>query len=368
MAPHLSSAAPRGEGELVIRGCAISYEVVGKTGGRTPIVLTPGGGGGKNGLRWLAQKLARLGDRQCLIWDRPNCGASGLTLGDDLRQPEPDMQSDFLHELLGELGMSPAVLLGKSNGARLSLIHAVKYPSDVAGLVLLNVTAGSKAAKRLSSERYFKALDACAAGGMKAVAALDHYRTLFEKNPGNKARLLAMDPARFMTQLKVWGDSLARAGDTAAFPVTALAAPLLARVSQPTQCVFIADEGGGDDGMHTLAAMRGAHAAIPGAAGRPVVVSGDKEVFGDAIAAFVASLPAVLEAPPTPSAAERSRPLRSLLDAYPQLPSAAEVGEFWAYYSKVAAENAAEAEREAASACSFGGALDGLYLWRSGRR
>lgn len=367
MAP-LSSAAPRGEGELVIRGCTISFEVLGKTGGKTPIVLTPGGGGGKNGLRWLAQKLAKLGDRQCLIWDRPNCGASGLTLGDDLRQPEPDMQSDFLHELLGELGMAPAVLLGKSNGARLSLIHAAKHPADVAGLVLLNVTAGTKAAKRLSSERYFKALDACAVGGMKAVAALDHYRTLFEKNAGNRARLLAMDPARFMTQLKVWGDSLARAGDSAAFPVTALAVPLLARVSQPTLCVFIPDDGGGDDGMHTLAAMRGAHDAIPGAAERPVLVSSDKDVFGEAIAAFVASLPAVLEPPATPSAAERSRPLCGLPGAYPQLPSEAEVAEYWVYYRRVAAENAAEAAREAASACSFGGALDGLYTWRSGRR
>ena len=86
-----SSIAPKGEGVLTIRGVDISYEILGKTAGGVPIVLTPGGGGGKAGLRWLAQRLR--GSRQALVWDRPNCGHSGMTLGDDLRQPEPDMQA-----------------------------------------------------------------------------------------------------------------------------------------------------------------------------------------------------------------------------------------------------------------------------------
>jgi pimeloyl-ACP methyl ester carboxylesterase len=146
-----SSVAPKGEGVLTLRGVDISYEILGGRAGGVPVVLTPGGGGGKGGFRWLAQRLRT--QRQCLIWDRPNCGASGLTLGDDVRQPEPDMQADFLHELLHNLGMAPAILLGKSNGARLSLIMAAKYPEDVAGLILLNVTNGTKAAKRLSAER-----------------------------------------------------------------------------------------------------------------------------------------------------------------------------------------------------------------------
>lgn len=78
-----SSVAPKGEGVLTIRGVDISYEVLGSKSG-LPVVLTPGGGGGKGGLRWLAQRLR--GARQALIWDRPNCGASSLTLGDDLLQ------------------------------------------------------------------------------------------------------------------------------------------------------------------------------------------------------------------------------------------------------------------------------------------
>ena len=79
--------------------------------------------------------------------------------------------------------------------------------------MLLNVTNGHKAAKRLSSERYLKALDACARGGMEAVAAEPHYVELFAKNPANRARLLSWDAAHFMTQTKMWADFLARAGD-----------------------------------------------------------------------------------------------------------------------------------------------------------
>jgi pimeloyl-ACP methyl ester carboxylesterase len=109
-----SSVAPRGEGTLQLRGLDVSFEVLGKLAGGVPVVLTPGGGGGKGGLRWLAQRLR--GTRQCLIWDRPNCGASGLTLGDSLLQPEPDLQvradtaARALHRLTSHLaGGLPAL-------------------------------------------------------------------------------------------------------------------------------------------------------------------------------------------------------------------------------------------------------------------
>ena len=162
--------------------------------------------------------------------------------------------------------MAPAILLGKSNGARLSLImvrtgdpcswcgadarrgaQAAKYPEDVAGLVLLNVTNGAKAAKRLSNERYFTALDACAKGGMEAVASLPRYKELCAKNPENRMRLAAMDPARFMTQHKLWGDFLARGGSPTEFPVTGLHVDFLKRIKQPALCIYVVDAGGKDD-------------------------------------------------------------------------------------------------------------------------
>ena len=360
-----SSVAPVGPGILDVRGLPIDYEVLGRTGaGHLPLVLTPGGGGGKGGFRWLAQRFKN--GRQCLVWDRPNTGASGYTLGEDERQPEFDMQADFLHFTLHQLGMAPAILLGKSNGARLSLVMAAKYPADVAGLVLLNVTNGSKAAKHLSKERYFKHLDAVASGaGMAAVAHHPHFVSLFEKNPGNKERLLSYPPDRFMLQMKVWGDSLAKAGDSSVFPVTALSRQLLQGIKQPALCVYIQDASGGDDGMHTLSAMQALHAELPGAAARPVVVAEDKEVYCAAIEQFMATVPMPATVPESPSAAAMTQPLRVREGMYPQLPNPKEMQELRAYYAKLASDNADEAANERKALCSFGGIFDGLYTWKA---
>jgi hypothetical protein len=187
---------------------------------------------------------------------------------------------------------------------------------------------------------------------MPAVAAEQHYIDLFLKNPGNRARLLDMDAARFMTQMKMWGDFLARAGDAARFPVTGLDTALLSRIQTPTLCVFVMDEAGKDDGMHTLAAMRALHACLPGAAGRELVVTHDKDRYCAAIDAFAAGIAAPLAPPQSPSFSARSAALCAVPGMYSHLPNDAELAQFAAYYGKVAADNAAEAELEAERACS----------------
>jgi hypothetical protein len=212
---------------------------------------------------------------------------------------------------------------------------------------------------------YYKALDACAKGGMPAVAAEPHYVELFTKNPANKTHLLGWEPARFMTRMKLWGDFLARAGDTTRFPVTGLEAALLRRITQPTLCVYIMDAGGKDDGMHTLSAMRAAHAALPGASGREVVVSHDKEVYTTAIDAFAADFSNAIPPPQSPSFAARSAPLAARPGFYTHLPDDAEVAQFVDYYDRVAADNAAEAERERNTACACNGARAWLSDWRT---
>ena len=60
----------------VIRGVEVCYEVLGHGAG-TPVVITPGGGGGRGALRWLAQRLKA--GRKVIIWDRRAraYGASG---------------------------------------------------------------------------------------------------------------------------------------------------------------------------------------------------------------------------------------------------------------------------------------------------
>jgi hypothetical protein len=212
---------------------------------------------------------------------------------------------------------------------------------------------------------YYKALDTCAKGGMLAVASEPHYVELFAKNPGNKERLLGWDAARFMTRMKVWGDFLARAGDSGRFPVTGLDTALLSRITQPVLCVYIMEPGGKDDGMHTLSAMRAAHAALPGAAGREVVVTHDKEVYTKAIDAFAADFSNTIPPPQSPSFAARSAPLAARPGMYTHLPGDDEVAQFVDYYTRLAADNAAEAERERNAACACNGARAWLSDWRT---
>jgi len=353
-----SSVAPVGAEVLHVRGLEIEIEVHGRTSGGLPVVLTPGGGGGKGGFRWLAQRLKS--GRQTLVWDRPNTGGSGMTLGDDERQPEFDLQADYLHQVLHSLGLLPAVLLGKSNGARLSLVFAAKYPQDCAALVLLNVTNGSKAAKRLSAERYYQHLDTCANFGLAAVAKDPHYTALFERNPANRARLLSWGAERFMLQMKLWGDALSRAGDAVKFPVTGLPRELLQGIQQPALCVYVADPGGKDDGMHTLSAMRALHGCLPGAYG-PAVVTDDKEVYVRAIQDFIGALSPPTHMPQSPSPAKYCAPLAVRPGMYPQLPNDAELAQMRAYYAQRAAEGAEEEAREKKSLCSLGGFFDSWY-------
>lgn len=101
-------------------------------------------------------------------------------------------------------------------------LQAAKCPADVAAVVCLNVTAGQKAARKLSKDRYFKFVDVCTAGGMDLVAKDEHFQNLFERNAANRERLLATDPGVFMARMRSWGDFLQRAGDPQKYPVTGL--------------------------------------------------------------------------------------------------------------------------------------------------
>lgn len=199
---------------------------------------------------------------------------------------------------------------------------------------------------------------------MAAVAALPHYTELLQKNKNNRSRLLAFEPARFMTQMKLWGDFLARAGDAQRFPVTGLDAALLSRIRHPALCIYVVDTGGKDDGMHTLSAMRALHDVLPGAADREVIVSHEKEVYARAIDSFAARMVAPSVPPPSPSFAAREAPLAVTPGMYSHMPDAAEVAQFKSYYEKVAADNAAEAERERNAACACNTARSWLSAWR----
>src|SRR5438105_7542736 len=122
-----------------IRGVDIHYEILGDRG---PFVaLQPGGRRAGSALRSLAGKVAQAGNR-VIIYDRRNCGASGIAIEGESENEE---WAEDLHELLFKLDALPAFIGGSSSGCRLALILALRRPEDVRGLLLWRVTGGAHA-------------------------------------------------------------------------------------------------------------------------------------------------------------------------------------------------------------------------------
>jgi pimeloyl-ACP methyl ester carboxylesterase len=188
-------------GTETVGGLAISYEVVGDAGGRTWVV-TPGGRFSKDdaGLRDMAESLAERGGR-VLLWDRPNCGASDVCFDG---VSESQMQADALAGLLRGLGFGPAVLAGGSGGARVSLLAAASHPDAVAGVAMWWITGRPLGLLALANHYCAGSLRAAWEGGMEAVAALPEWAEVIERNPANRDRFLAQDPAEFIATMERW--------------------------------------------------------------------------------------------------------------------------------------------------------------------
>ena len=78
-----------------VRGVDINYEVLGERG--PWVALQPGGRRGLVGVKPLAEKIAEAGNR-VLIYDRRNCGASGVSF--DGGNSENEIWAEDLRELL----------------------------------------------------------------------------------------------------------------------------------------------------------------------------------------------------------------------------------------------------------------------------
>ena len=182
-----------------VNGLRIAYEILGEG---QPWVITPGGRFSKDygGIREMAQALADRGKR-ALIWDRPNCGASDVCFEG---QSESQMQADVLAGLLRQLDLAPAVIVGGSGGARVSLLTAVRHPDVAAGLAMWWVTGGDFGLMSLAVHYCGASYSAAWQEGMEAVAALPEWEEVLERNPSNRERFLKQDPAAFAATLKDW--------------------------------------------------------------------------------------------------------------------------------------------------------------------
>jgi pimeloyl-ACP methyl ester carboxylesterase len=182
-----------------VNGLTLAYETIGE--GR-PWVITPGGRFTKDepGVRQLAEALAAQGNR-VLIWDRPNCGESDVCFEGS---SESAMQADALVGLLEHLEMTPAVIIGGSGGARVSLLAAA-HPGAASGLGVWWISGGVYGLLTLAMHYCGGSLAAAwTSGGMEAVADLPEWQEVIERNAGNRKRILDQDPETFITAMERW--------------------------------------------------------------------------------------------------------------------------------------------------------------------
>src|SRR5215472_9684830 len=180
------------------RSVDINYEVFGERG--PWVALQPGGRRGLEGVKPLGQKIAEAGNR-VLVYDRRNCGASGISFEGD---SENEVWAADLHELLLQLDALPAFIGGSSSGCRLALLAALRHPAVVRGLLLWRVTGGAFAARRLVEKFYTPFIQRVERGGMEAVCRTEHFAELIKSNPANRERLMSMSVERFIAVMNAW--------------------------------------------------------------------------------------------------------------------------------------------------------------------
>lgn len=236
-----------------LNGIEIAYELVGE--GR-PWVLTPGGRFPKDigGLPEMAHALAEHGN-QVVLWDRPNCGASSVVFAGS---SESEVQADALAALLRHLDLGPTVIAGGSGGARVSLLTAARNPDVTAGLAMWWISGGVPGLLQLANYYCMPSADAAWHGGMDAVAALDQWHEVQERNPANRDRILAMDRTEFLDVMDRWAVAYCPCDDAL---VPGLDAADIARLAAP----ILVFRSGASDMSHTRATSEALAAGLPGA-------------------------------------------------------------------------------------------------------
>src|SRR4051812_10789122 len=237
-----------------VDGLELGYELIGDSG--TPWVITPGGRYTKEdpGIRELAEAIVAGGYR-ALIWDRPNCGESDVAFDGPT---ESDIQADALAGLLRHLDLAPAVIMGGSGGARVSLLAAAKHPDVARGLAVLWISGGVYGLFTLAMHYCGPSLQKAWAEGMQAVADLPEWAEVQERNPRNRQRLLDQDRDEFIATMERWKRAYyPREGEL----VPGLPTELAQRITVPT-LVF---RSGVSDAYHTRATSEAVAQMIPGA-------------------------------------------------------------------------------------------------------
>jgi pimeloyl-ACP methyl ester carboxylesterase len=233
-----------------VRGVDINYQVLGDHG--PWVALQPGGRRALAGVESLAEKIAEAGNR-VLIYDRRNCGASGVSFTGN---SENEVWVEDLRELLMQRDALPAFIGGSSSGCRLALLLALRHPAAVRGLLLWRVTGGPYAAERLVQNYYSQYIEMAQTGGMEAVCRSEHFSEVIAANPANRARLMEIEVRDFLALMERWRHSF---NEGAEYPVIGLSPAELHSMTMPA-CIIP-----GNDRVHPRGPGQAAHRLLPNA-------------------------------------------------------------------------------------------------------
>jgi pimeloyl-ACP methyl ester carboxylesterase len=235
--------------EALVRGVHLNYEIIGNDG---PFVaLTPGSRRSYAELINLSKAIAANGYR-VLLHDRRNCGASDVAF--DGSGSEHDGWADDLYELGNQLGALPMYVGGSSAGARLAILHAIRHPDGLRGLLLWRLTGGQEAVDKLSESYYGQYITLVSQGGMQAVADSEHFAECIKARPVNKQRLLTTDIEHFIKVMTVWREKFLQ---SATLPIVGASEADLNKIKAPA-CLMA-----GNDVIHTPATALKAARLIP---------------------------------------------------------------------------------------------------------
>jgi len=234
-----------------VRGAAIHYQVIGEKG--PWVSLSPGGRRAIEGVRSLGERIAQAGYR-VLLHDRRNCGASDVIIDGD--ESEYDIWADDLHVLLTQLGAVPAYVGGASSGCRMSILFALRHPQALRALLLWRVTGGRIAAEHLAQQYYTDFIGLAQRGGMAAVCDSEFFRERIAARAENRARLMAMDPQRFIAVMSHWREYFIAGADQ---PVIGASEEQLRTIRIPA-CIVP-----GNDRIHARRAGENVGRLMPGA-------------------------------------------------------------------------------------------------------
>ena len=233
-----------------IHGLNINFEIVGDDG--PPAVLITGGRRGYTEFKPLAAKIAAAGYR-VFLHDRRNTGASDISI--EGKEVEEAVWADDLHELLKQHDAVPAFIGGSSSGARTAINFCIRHPDATRALLLMRVTGGEFAARRLPENYYGQFIRLAREGGMAAVCATEEYQERFKENPENLDKMMEMDAGEYIAVMSNW---LTLFEDVARLPVMGISEYQLRAIKVPTMIIP------GNDLVHSSSSAKVAHEMIDG--------------------------------------------------------------------------------------------------------